>query len=117
MANSPKQMQMDMCSEQNRLAALDQYDVLDTAPEEAFDRITRLVRSVFSVPMSTVTLIDGHRQWFKSRQGMANSQTERGSALCNHAIAMSRPLIVPDTLQDRRFADNPCVVGAPYIRF
>ena len=93
------------------------YDVLDTPQEEAFDRVTRLVRSIFGVSMSTVTLIDGHRQWFKSQQGMPNQETERGPALCNAAINHSRPLIVPDTLQDRRFADNPFVTGAPFIRF
>jgi len=107
---------LDAC-EQDRLAALDQYDVLDTPPEEAFDRITRLVRSIFGVSMSTVTLIDGHRQWFKSQQGMPNAETERAPALCNAAIHHPRPLVVPDTLQDRRFADNPFVVGAPFIRF
>jgi diguanylate cyclase (GGDEF)-like protein len=105
------------CSEQDRLAALDRYDVLDTSAEEAFDRVTRLVRSIFGVSMSTVTLIDGHRQWFKSRQGMPNQETERGGALCNAAIAYSRPLIVPDTLSDVRFAGSPFVVGAPFIRF
>ena len=105
------------CSEQDRLAALDQYDVLDTPPEEAFDRVTRLVRSIFGVSMSTVTLIDGHRQWFKSQQGMENSESERGPALCNVAIHHSRPLVVPDTLLDKRFVDNPFVTGVPFIRF
>ena len=103
--------------EQDRLAALDSYDVLDTPREEAFDRITRLVRSIFGVSMSTVTLIDGHRQWFKSQQGMPNNETARGPALCNAAIDYSRPLIVPDTLQDKRFLDNQFVTGAPFIRF
>ena len=104
-------------NEQDRLAALDRYDVLDTSPEEAFDRVTRLVRSIFGVSMSTVTLIDGHRQWFKSEQGMANRETERGPALCNAAIQFPRPLVVPDTLQDKRFAENQFVTGAPFIRF
>jgi|ERR1700690_3647840 hypothetical protein len=104
-------------NEQDRLAALDNYDVLDTPQEEAFDRVTRLVRSIFGVSMSTVTLIDGHRQWFKSQHGMPNQETERGPALCNAAINHPRPLIVPDTLQDPRFANNPFVVGAPFIRF
>ena len=103
--------------EQDRLAALDRYDVLDTSPEEAFDRITRLVRSIFGVSMSTVTLIDGHRQWFKSQQGMPGQETARGSSICNAAIQLSRPLVIPDTHQDQRFADNPCVTGAPFIRF
>jgi hypothetical protein len=61
MTNTAKQMQTDMCNEQDRLAALDHCDVLDTSPEESFDRVTRLVRSIFGVSMSTVTLIDGHR--------------------------------------------------------
>ena len=110
-------MQPGAGHEQDRLAALDNYDVLDTSPEEAFDRVTRLVRSIFGVSMSTVTLIDGHRQWFKSQQGMPNQETERGPALCNAAIHCARPLIVPDTRADKRFADNPFVVGEPFIRF
>jgi len=105
------------CNEQDRLAALDNYDVLDTPQEEAFDRVTRLVRSIFGVSMSSVTLIDGHRQWFKSQQGMPHQESERGPALCNAAIHFSRPLVVPDTLRDRRFADNPFVTGSPFIRF
>jgi len=107
----------DACNEQERLAALDHYDVLDTPQEEAFDRVTRLVQCVFGVSMSTVTLIDGHRQWFKSQQGMDISETGRGPALCNAAITYSRPLVIPDTLADPRFATNPVVVGAPFIRF
>src|ERR1700742_2551138 len=108
---------MSEAREQDRLAALDNYDVLDTPPEEAFDRITRLVRSIFGVSMSTVTLIDGHRQWFKSQAGMPNTESGRGSSICNAAIQSSRPLVIPDTHQDQRFADNPCVTGAPFIRF
>lgn len=103
--------------EQARLAALDRYDLLDTPPEESFDRVTRLTRRVFNVGMATVTLIDGHRQWFKSRQGLADAETPRGPALCNTAIRELRPLIIPDTLADPRFKANPFVVGAPFIRF
>src|ERR1700744_4468152 len=115
MANPARNiMQADASNEQHRLAALDRYDVLDTPPEEAFDRITRLVRGIFGVSMSTVTLIDGHRQWFKSQAGMPNSESGRGSAICNAAIQASRPLFIPDTHQDPRFSDNPCVTGAPF---
>jgi diguanylate cyclase (GGDEF)-like protein len=110
-------VQSGACNEQDRLAALDNYDVLDTPQEEAFDRVTRLVRSIFGVSMSSVTLIDGHRQWFKSQQGMPNQETERGPALCNAAINHPRPLVVPDTLLDQRFANNPFVTGRPFIRF
>jgi diguanylate cyclase (GGDEF)-like protein len=103
--------------EQLRLEELARYDVLDTPPEEAFDRITRLVRQIFNCSMSTVTLIDGHRQWFKSRQGMADAETPRMPALCHFAIRQNEPLIVPDTLVDGRFSQNPFVVGDPHIRF
>ena len=93
--------------EQARLDALDSYDILDTPPEETFDRITRLVRSIFDVPISTVTFLDGHRQWFKSHPGLPNCETERGPALCNFAVQQGRALVVPDTLQDSRFESNP----------
>lgn len=103
--------------EGERLATLDSYDILDTSAEEAFDRITRLTRRIFDVSMSTITLIDGHRQWFKSRQGISASETPKEPALCNVAIREARPLIVPDTTLDPRFAANPFVLGEPHIRF
>lgn len=103
--------------EQQRLDALDRYDVLDTPGEEAFDRVTRLVSRVLDVPMSTVTLIDGHRQWFKSRQGVAASEGSRKAAICDHAIRNTAPLVIPDTLADPRFKDNENVVGDPNVRF
>ncbi|GEP12709.1 GGDEF domain-containing protein [Methylobacterium gnaphalii] len=103
--------------EQTRLASLDRYDILDTPAEEAFDRITRLTRRFFDVPMSTVTLIDGHRQWFKSRQGVSACETPKGPAFCSVVVREARPLIVPDAAADERFANNPFVTGAPHIRF
>jgi diguanylate cyclase (GGDEF)-like protein len=108
---------VDAVEEQERLAALDRYDLLDTPPEESFDRITRLTRRIFNVGISTVTLIDGHRQWFKSRQGVPISETDRAPALCNLAIRQSRPLIIPDALADVRVSAHPFVVGAPFLRF
>jgi diguanylate cyclase (GGDEF)-like protein len=104
-------------SEDARLAALDSYDILDTPSEEAFDRITRLARKIFGVSMATVTLLDGHRQWFKSRQGVSDCETERGPALCNVAMKLERPLVVPDTHVDARFENNPLVIGSPFVRF
>lgn len=103
--------------EQARLDALARYDVLDTPPEEAFDRLSRLARRAFGVSMSTIAFIDGHRQWFKSQQGMATCETDRGPAFCNVTIEQSAPLIVTDAAADERFRDNPFVVGEPYVRF
>jgi diguanylate cyclase (GGDEF)-like protein len=110
------QLGQSPAEEQARLAALDRFDLLDTPPEESFDRVTRLTRRLFNVSMSTVTLIGGHRQWFKSRQGVADVETDRRSALCNVAISQPQPLIIPDTLADSRFSTNPFVVGPPFIR-
>lgn len=103
--------------EEARLAALDRYDILDTPQEDGFDRITRLTRRIFDVPMSTITLIDGHRQWFKSRSGVEACETLRSPALCNVAMGVPRALVVPDTRSDARFSGNPFVVGQPHIRF
>jgi diguanylate cyclase (GGDEF)-like protein len=100
-----------------RLAALHHYEILDTPPEETFDRITRLVRSVLQVPMSVVSFVDRDRQWFKSRQGIVATQTARSISFCNHAIRGPAPLIVPDALADPRFAASPLVLGEPHIRF
>ena len=104
-------------AEDTRLSALAKYDILDTPPEEAFDRITRLTTRIFNVSMSTVTFLDGHRQWFKARQGLDACETEKGPAFCNLAVQLGDPLVVNDTLADDRFRDNPFVVGPPYLRF
>ena len=111
-------MQVDAnIQEQERLDALDRLDILDTPSEESFDRVTRLTRRVFDVPIATITLVDGHRQWFKSRQGLSACESARGEAFCNHVIRDVRPLVVPDTLADERFVQNPHVVGEPHLRF
>ncbi|GIQ77825.1 sensor domain-containing diguanylate cyclase [Bradyrhizobium sp. RD5-C2] len=103
--------------ETQRLDVLAELDILDTPRELAFDRLTGLCRKIFRVPMSTLTLIDGHRQWFKASEGMADRETARGPALCNFAIAQDHPLIIPDTERDPRLADNIFVRGKPFIRF
>ena len=101
--------------EQGRLAALTRYDILDTAPECGFDTITELVRTVLRVPISAISLLDGDRQWFKSRAGLEATETPRDVAFCNHTIRQPGPLIVPDASQDLRFCENPLVTGDPYI--
>ena len=110
-------MQSEPRGEEARLAALDRYDILDTSSEESFDRVTRLVRRIFRVPMSTITFIDGHRQWFKSQSGLVDRETDREPAFCNFAVSMGAPLVVEDALADPRFANNPFVLGPPHIRF
>jgi PAS domain S-box-containing protein len=101
-----------------RLVALRELAVLDTTPEERFDRLTRLARDLFGVPIALVSLVDEDRQWFKSRQGLAAPETSREVSFCAHAILDEREvLVVPDALRDERFADNPLVTGDPDIRF
>lgn len=103
--------------EQARLNALASYQVLDTPTEETFDRLTRLSKRIFNVSMTTVTFLDGHRQWFKSQQGLPVCETGREVAFCDIAIRQPDALIVPDATADARFADNPLVIGEPKIRF
>ncbi|MCX8253521.1 Diguanylate phosphodiesterase [Beijerinckiaceae bacterium RH AL1] len=107
----------DQLDSDRRLSELDRYDVLGTPAEEAFDRVTRLVCRLFNVPMSTVTFIDGHRQWFKSRQGLDACETARDMAFCRVPTATGEPLVVRDTLADPHFRDNRLVTGEPFLRF
>lgn len=100
-----------------RLAELTEYKVLDSAPERVFDDIVRLAQSLFDVATSTVSLIDDDRQWFKARVGVDACETGRDAAFCGHAILKSDVMVVPDALADERFATNPLVTGAPFIRF
>lgn len=100
-----------------RLAALRALDILDTAPEERFDRLTRLARGLFDVPIALVSLVDEHRQWFKSRQGLGACETSRDRSFCGHSILGDDVFLVPDASRDERFADNPLVTDEPRIRF
>ncbi len=103
--------------EPERLAALGRMRILDTPPEEAFDRITRLAARLLGMPISLISLLDERRQWFKSRHGLATEWTTRDIAFCAHTIADTEPLIVRDATADPRFKDNPLVTGGPAIRF
>src|SRR5690349_5074445 len=104
-------------NESSRLRALRSYDILDTLPEEAFDRITGLATKILRAPMALVTFIDGDRQWFKSARGIDGLETSRDVAFCAHAILEEEALVVNDAREDPRFSDNPHVVGAPHVRF
>jgi len=100
-----------------RVKALHALGILDTSPEERFDRFTRLAAAAFGVPMALVSLIDTDRQWFKSRVGIDICETGRQIAFCNHTVALDEQLVVSDTLLDDRFIENPLVVGPPAVRF
>lgn len=103
--------------EDARVTALHDLDVLDTAPEERFDRHTDHIAAILDVPVALVSLVDTDRQWFKSRHGIEVEQTPREMSMCAHAILGSDVLQVEDTLDDPRFADNPLVSGGPRMRF
>lgn len=104
-------------NESQRINTLRSLHILDTPPEERFDRLTRLARRLFDVPIALVSLVDSNRQWFKSCSGMGVSETSREVSFCGHAILNDQLLMIPDAGSDERFADNPLVVGAPNIRF
>ncbi len=103
--------------EDERIAVLLALSILDSAPEERFDRITRIAKNMFKVPIALVSLVDTDRQWFKSRQGLDAEETSREISFCGHAILQHRILEIPNALDDERFADNPLVTGPPNIRF
>ena len=103
--------------EATRINTLRALNLLDSAPEERFDRLTRLAKRLFGVPIALVSLIDADRQWFKSRAGLEVSETSREISFCGHTILDDDVLIVPDALRDERFHDNPLVTREPNIRF
>ena len=104
-------------NEAARLAALDRYQILDTAPEQAYDDFTQLAARICGVPIALVSLVDKDRQWFKSTVGLEAPQTPREQAFCAHAIVDNQLLVVPDATHDPRFEGNPLVTGDPHIRF
>lgn len=104
-------------NEKERQAAVERLGLLDTPEEERFDRHARIAAAALDAPIALVTLIDRDRQWYKSHFGFDFSETSRDVGFCSHAILGSEPLVIPDALQDDRFADNPVVVGDPHVRF
>lgn len=100
-----------------RLAALRHYRILDTSPEAAFDDLTLLASNICQTPIALISLIDGNRQWFKSRIGLSASETSRSVAFCATAIQQRGLFIIPDARGDARFRDNPLVTDDPHVRF
>ncbi|HEY9627902.1 MAG TPA: ATP-binding protein [Coleofasciculaceae cyanobacterium] len=103
--------------ESARLSALYQYQILDTEPEAVFDDLTTLAVTLCDTPIAFISLMDEQRQWFKSKVGIVVAEIPRDIAFCSHTISQPETLVVPDALADERFANNPMVVGEPYVRF
>ncbi len=104
-------------SENDRIAALERYAILDTARDTAFDDIARIASDLFDAPIAIVNFLAADRQWFKAEIGVGTDTLPLDASLCRHAIRQSGIFIVPDTLEDERFVDNPLVAGAPNLRF
>jgi len=104
-------------NEQERLATLNSLTILDSAPDERFDRLTRIAVKLFDVPVALVSIVDKNRQWFKSCQGLDITETPRDLSFCGHAILGEGAFVVEDTHQDERFVDNPLLIGQKHIRF
>ncbi len=103
--------------EKTRLDTLRALNILDSAPQERFDRVARLARRLFGVPIALVSLIDADRQWFLSAFGIEVKESSRDISFCGHAILGDEIFTIPDTALDPRFNDNPMVTDSPNIRF
>jgi GAF domain-containing protein len=103
--------------ETERLAAVRELALLDTPPEERFDRIARIAMRLFDVPIAFVALVDATREWFKSRYGLSVSEISREVSFSGYTILENQALVIPDATKDERFCDNPLVTGPPHIRF
>jgi diguanylate cyclase (GGDEF)-like protein/PAS domain S-box-containing protein len=110
-------MDNTLSKEHYRLRSLRSLAILDTPAEHRFDQFTRLAAAAFGVPIALVSLVDSDRQWFKSRVGLAASETHRSLSFCSLAVESDVPLVVADARQDARFSENALVLGAPHIRF
>lgn len=104
-------------NEAARIEALNNLAILDTPLNATFERVTRLTKKMFDVPMVAISLVDSDRQWFKSEQGLNVCQTNRDISFCGHAILQDEIFHIPDALEDERFHDNPLVINEPHIRF
>ncbi|MDF5731536.1 MAG: tetratricopeptide repeat protein [Rhizonema sp. PD38] len=104
-------------NEIGRLDALHQYQILDTPSEKVFDDFTFLAAQICRTPIALISLIDGNRQWFKSKVGLTVAETSRDVAFCAYTILHSKPLLVKNASEDPRFSTNPLVTSDPNIRF
>jgi two-component sensor histidine kinase len=104
-------------SEDERIAALISYDILDTPPEPDFDDVVRLVAQICQVPRAAISLVDDHRQWLKAEVGLGFKEVPLALSICPGIALKPGLTVIPDVRQDARIASNPLVVGEPHIRF
>lgn len=104
-------------NDQERLAALRALLILDTPPEERYDKIVQFAAEEFDVPIALISLLDENRQWFKARVGVEVCETARDISFCGHVIVQPDIFVIPDAREDARFADNPVVTGEPHVIF
>ena len=104
-------------NEKERLSTLHSLNILDTGVEKRFDKITKDAAEKLDMPMSTISIIDKDREWYKSRVGVEAEEGGRDVSFCGHAVFWSGIFIIEDTLLDDRFKDNPYVIGEPFVRF
>ncbi len=110
-------MVVQLSNEPARLDALHQFNLLDTLPEQHYDDLVLLASQICNTPIALISLVDENRQWFKARVGLTETETARSLSFCTRTIEQSDVLVVEDTLQDARFANEPLVTSAPHIRF
>ena len=104
--------------EQERLARLRDYGILDTDREAVFDKLIELASFVTASPLGAISFVDGDRQWFKATYGFDKNQTARSFSFCSHTIAQpGAPFVVHDAAKDARFSDSPLVTSPPHVRF
>jgi diguanylate cyclase (GGDEF)-like protein len=100
-----------------RLAALEQLDLLDAPRDEGFERIVRLIKQIFTVDIGLVSLVDAHRQWYQACSGLSGDEVPREDSFCRYVVDYEEAVIVQDATKDARFAQHPAVTGESHIRF
>ncbi len=105
-------------NELERMSAVRELrSLVNKNPEKRFDDITVEAQRRFDVPISTISVIDGDKEWYKSRQGIDFPEAERDTSFCGHALTAGSLFVIEDASKDERFSDNPSVIGKPFIKF